>query len=69
MNVGKRPRQWHEEISLCFKDICTAALFLHVVVGTCMVAYWQHGRWMGVMRCPVCRQTVSLECILVQNAF
>ncbi|XP_052774109.1 E3 ubiquitin-protein ligase RNF170-like [Mya arenaria] len=32
----------------------------HIFCGLCIVTYWQHGRWLGAVRCPVCRQTVTL---------
>uniref|UniRef100_X1YV84 E3 ubiquitin-protein ligase RNF170 n=1 Tax=Capitella teleta TaxID=283909 RepID=X1YV84_CAPTE len=32
----------------------------HLFCGECMVTYWRHGRWLGTIRCPVCRQQVTL---------
>ncbi|XP_074642117.1 E3 ubiquitin-protein ligase RNF170-like isoform X3 [Tubulanus polymorphus] len=32
----------------------------HIFCGNCILAYWHHGSWIGAMRCPVCRQQVSL---------
>ena len=29
-------------------------------LGNCMITYWRHGRWMGAIKCPVCRQVVSI---------
>lgn len=36
----------------------------HMFCGECMVAYWRHGTWLGAVRCPVCRQqvTILLQC-------
>ncbi|KAK2168519.1 hypothetical protein LSH36_16g06033 [Paralvinella palmiformis] len=36
----------------------------HLFCGECMVTYWRHGNWLGSVRCPVCRQQVTL---LLQN--
>ncbi|XP_061168177.1 E3 ubiquitin-protein ligase RNF170-like [Saccostrea echinata] len=32
----------------------------HIFCGTCITTYWQHGTWLGAVRCPVCRQQVTL---------
>ncbi|KAK3089962.1 hypothetical protein FSP39_008038 [Pinctada imbricata] len=32
----------------------------HTFCGTCITTYWQHGTWLGAVRCPVCRQQVTL---------
>lgn len=32
----------------------------HMFCGQCMLMYWQHGSWLGAVRCPVCRQQVTL---------
>ncbi|ESO87013.1 hypothetical protein LOTGIDRAFT_128006 [Lottia gigantea] len=32
----------------------------HVYCGMCINAYWEHGNWIGGIRCPVCRQQVSI---------
>lgn len=36
----------------------------HLFCGQCMVTYWRHGTWLGAVRCPVCRQqvTILLQC-------
>lgn len=36
----------------------------HLFCGQCMVTYWRHGTWLGAVRCPVCRQqvTIMLQC-------
>uniref|UniRef100_T1JMW2 E3 ubiquitin-protein ligase RNF170 n=1 Tax=Strigamia maritima TaxID=126957 RepID=T1JMW2_STRMM len=36
----------------------------HVFCGQCMITYWRHGTWLGAVRCPVCRQqvTILLQC-------
>ena len=26
--------------------------------GTCIIAYWRYGSWLGAISCPICRQTV-----------
>ncbi|XP_048950981.1 E3 ubiquitin-protein ligase RNF170 isoform X2 [Canis lupus dingo] len=28
--------------------------------GTCIIAYWRYGSWLGAISCPICRQTVTL---------
>uniref|UniRef100_A0A8C9EYK4 RING-type E3 ubiquitin transferase n=1 Tax=Pavo cristatus TaxID=9049 RepID=A0A8C9EYK4_PAVCR len=28
--------------------------------GSCIIAYWRYGSWLGAIRCPICRQTVTL---------
>lgn len=30
-------------------------------VGTCIITYWEHGTWLGAVRCPVCRQQVIIS--------
>ncbi|XP_017897317.1 PREDICTED: E3 ubiquitin-protein ligase RNF170 isoform X2 [Capra hircus] len=32
----------------------------HLFCGTCIVAYWRYGSWLGAISCPICRQTVTL---------
>ncbi|CAM5146648.1 unnamed protein product [Natator depressus] len=32
----------------------------HLFCGTCIIAYWRYGSWLGAIRCPICRQTVTL---------
>ncbi|OWF47379.1 E3 ubiquitin-protein ligase RNF170-like [Mizuhopecten yessoensis] len=32
----------------------------HYFCGNCIIAYWQHGSWLGAVACPVCRQQVTL---------
>ncbi|XP_071117218.1 E3 ubiquitin-protein ligase RNF170-like [Haliotis cracherodii] len=32
----------------------------HVFCGHCVITYWQHGQWLGAVRCPVCRQQITL---------
>ncbi|XP_074065150.1 E3 ubiquitin-protein ligase RNF170 isoform X2 [Macrotis lagotis] len=32
----------------------------HLFCGTCIIAYWQYGSWLGAISCPICRQTVTL---------
>ncbi|XP_060072329.1 E3 ubiquitin-protein ligase RNF170-like [Ylistrum balloti] len=32
----------------------------HYFCGNCIIAYWQHGTWLGAVACPVCRQQVTL---------
>ncbi|XP_015791981.1 E3 ubiquitin-protein ligase RNF170 [Tetranychus urticae] len=32
----------------------------HLFCGKCLTVYWRHGRWLGPVLCPVCRQQVSL---------
>lgn len=30
----------------------------HLFCGSCIIAYWRYGSWLGAIRCPICRQTV-----------
>lgn len=32
----------------------------HVFCGNCITTYWEYGRWLGAVNCPVCRQQVTL---------
>lgn len=32
----------------------------HIFCGQCITTYWQHGNWLGAVRCPICRQEVSI---------
>ncbi|XP_050411068.1 E3 ubiquitin-protein ligase RNF170 [Patella vulgata] len=32
----------------------------HVFCSSCFVAYWEHGHWLGGVKCPVCRQAVTI---------
>lgn len=32
----------------------------HLFCGNCIITYWRHGIWLGAVKCPVCRQTVTL---------
>ncbi|XP_023616571.1 E3 ubiquitin-protein ligase RNF170 isoform X4 [Myotis lucifugus] len=32
----------------------------HLFCGTCIIAYWRYGSWLGAISCPICRQTVTL---------
>lgn len=32
----------------------------HLFCGSCIIAYWRYGSWLGAIRCPICRQTVTL---------
>ncbi|XP_041251855.1 E3 ubiquitin-protein ligase RNF170 isoform X4 [Onychostruthus taczanowskii] len=31
----------------------------HLFCGSCIIAYWRYGSWLGAIRCPICRQTIS----------
>ncbi|XP_065304755.1 E3 ubiquitin-protein ligase RNF170-like isoform X2 [Dermacentor albipictus] len=41
----------------------------HLFCASCLVSYWHHGNWRGAVRCPVCRQQVSvmLRCFQDQH--
>ncbi|XP_029842835.2 E3 ubiquitin-protein ligase RNF170 [Ixodes scapularis] len=41
----------------------------HLFCANCLVLYWRHGNWRGAVRCPVCRQQVSvmLRCFQEQQ--
>ncbi|XP_036312006.1 E3 ubiquitin-protein ligase RNF170 isoform X2 [Pipistrellus kuhlii] len=30
----------------------------HLFCGTCIIAYWRYGSWLGAISCPICRQTI-----------
>ncbi|XP_032230065.1 E3 ubiquitin-protein ligase RNF170 [Nematostella vectensis] len=32
----------------------------HEFCAPCIITYWRHGRWLGAVQCPVCRQQVNL---------
>jgi RING finger protein 170 len=32
----------------------------HIYCANCMITYWNTGRWNGAVRCPSCRQTVTI---------
>ncbi|XP_069781996.1 E3 ubiquitin-protein ligase RNF170 isoform X1 [Narcine bancroftii] len=32
----------------------------HLFCGSCIVAYWTYGTWLGAVNCPICRQVVTL---------
>lgn len=32
----------------------------HKFCGNCMITYWNHGNWLGAIRCPSCRQQVNI---------
>ncbi|XP_043530199.1 E3 ubiquitin-protein ligase RNF170-like isoform X2 [Chiloscyllium punctatum] len=32
----------------------------HLFCGSCIVAYWTYGTWLGAVNCPICRQMVTL---------
>uniref|UniRef100_M3XHL0 Si:dkey-183n20.15 n=2 Tax=Latimeria chalumnae TaxID=7897 RepID=M3XHL0_LATCH len=36
----------------------------HLFCGSCLIAYWRHGSWLGAINCPLCRQKVNLLCTL-----
>ena len=47
----------------CNDLLCNSCLLLlkfkNMYSGLCLITYWSHGRWLGPVVCPVCRQTVS----------
>ncbi|XP_007890131.1 E3 ubiquitin-protein ligase RNF170 [Callorhinchus milii] len=32
----------------------------HLFCGSCIIAYWRYGTWLGAVNCPICRQMVTL---------
>ncbi|XP_028624163.1 E3 ubiquitin-protein ligase RNF170 isoform X2 [Grammomys surdaster] len=30
----------------------------HLFCGSCIIAYWRYGSWLGAISCPICRQTI-----------
>ncbi|XP_015216609.2 E3 ubiquitin-protein ligase RNF170 isoform X1 [Lepisosteus oculatus] len=32
----------------------------HLFCGSCIIAYWRYGSWLGAIHCPICRQMVTL---------
>uniref|UniRef100_A0A803YBR9 RING-type E3 ubiquitin transferase n=1 Tax=Meleagris gallopavo TaxID=9103 RepID=A0A803YBR9_MELGA len=46
-------------LSLC--AICLSVNICNLCLsGSCIIAYWRYGSWLGAIRCPICRQTVTL---------
>ncbi|XP_038075536.1 E3 ubiquitin-protein ligase RNF170-like isoform X2 [Patiria miniata] len=47
---------------VCLSDLAyaTETNCGHVFCGNCLITYWRHGNWLGSIRCPVCRQQVTL---------
>ncbi|XP_028827651.1 E3 ubiquitin-protein ligase RNF170 [Denticeps clupeoides] len=39
----------------------------HLFCGSCIVAYWRYGTWLGAINCPICRQMVTLLFPLFQE--
>ncbi|XP_030640427.1 E3 ubiquitin-protein ligase RNF170 [Chanos chanos] len=39
----------------------------HLFCGSCIVAYWRYGTWLGAISCPICRQMVTLLFPLFQE--
>ncbi|XP_063067051.1 E3 ubiquitin-protein ligase RNF170 isoform X2 [Engraulis encrasicolus] len=39
----------------------------HLFCGSCVIAYWRYGTWLGPISCPICRQTVTLIFPLFQG--
>lgn len=35
-------------------------VFLLPCTGSCIIAYWRYGTWLGAISCPICRQMVRL---------
>lgn len=55
--------------SICIFDLelnllCNLTKFS--CIGSCIIAYWRYGTWLGAINCPICRQMVSNKC---QNLF
>ncbi|MBN3295523.1 E3 ubiquitin-protein ligase RNF170 [Amia ocellicauda] len=39
----------------------------HLFCGSCIIAYWRYGSWLGAINCPICRQMVTLLFPLFQE--
>ncbi|KAG9281649.1 E3 ubiquitin-protein ligase RNF170 [Astyanax mexicanus] len=39
----------------------------HLFCGSCIIAYWRYGTWLGAISCPICRQMVTLLFPLFQD--
>lgn len=39
----------------------------HLFCGSCIIAYWRYGTWLGAIHCPICRQMVTLLFPLFQE--
>ncbi|KAL7835140.1 hypothetical protein SRHO_G00293870 [Serrasalmus rhombeus] len=39
----------------------------HLFCGSCIIAYWRYGTWLGAINCPICRQMVTLLFPLFQD--
>lgn len=40
----------------------------HLFCGSCIIAYWRYGTWLGAISCPICRQMVTLLFPLFQDS-
>ncbi|CAI9731675.1 E3 ubiquitin-protein ligase RNF170-like [Octopus vulgaris] len=40
----------------------------HVFCASCIIAYWHYGSWLGGIKCPVCRQKVTLLLLCFTDA-
>ncbi|GAB1601562.1 E3 ubiquitin-protein ligase RNF170-like [Argonauta hians] len=47
---------------VCLDDLCYGVETNcgHVFCANCIIAYWRYGSWLGGIKCPVCRQNVTL---------
>ncbi|XP_013415214.1 E3 ubiquitin-protein ligase RNF170 isoform X2 [Lingula anatina] len=56
------PRQGDITCPICLNDASYAIETNcgHTFCGQCIITYWRHGSWLGAVRCPVCRQQVTI---------
>ncbi|XP_027000256.1 E3 ubiquitin-protein ligase RNF170 [Tachysurus fulvidraco] len=61
------PSQRHQYYSDMSCPVCLQQAVLpvetncgHLFCGSCIIAYWRYGTWLGAISCPICRQIVTL---------
>lgn len=59
------PRRFNSDNNMCPVCLNDAHFAVetncgHIFCGRCMIAYRNHGNWTGAVRCPVCRQQVTI---------
>lgn len=62
--ANDRPQRQHRDVT-CPVCLCDAQYPVetncgHIFCANCMVTYWNTGRWTGAVRCPSCRQQVTI---------
>lgn len=52
--------EWHTRATLTSSWLLFTCTFLLWCTGSCIIAYWRYGTWLGAINCPICRQMVRL---------